>query len=127
EGDAQAAESTIARLREQIERHEVRAPVSGTIADVAALRTGAYVAGGQKLATVVPHGGLIIVGEFAPAAVLGRIHPGQPARLRLDGFPWAQYGMIDARVVRVAGEVRDGLVRVEFEPARQGASRLALQ
>jgi membrane fusion protein, adhesin transport system len=127
EGDAQAAESTIARLQEQIERHEVRAPVSGTIADVAALRTGAYVAAGQKLATVVPHGGLIIVGEFAPAAVLGRIHPGQPARLRLDGFPWAQYGMIDARVVRVAGEVRDGLVRVEFEPARQDAPRLPLQ
>jgi adhesin transport system membrane fusion protein len=127
QGDAQAAESTIAILREDIQRHEVRSPVSGTIADLAALRTGAYVAAGQKLATVVPHGGLIIVGEFAPAAVLGRIHPGQPARLRLDGFPWAQYGMIDARVVRVAGEVRDGLVRVEFEPARQDAPRLPLQ
>jgi membrane fusion protein (multidrug efflux system) len=127
QGDAQAAESTIARLREEIERHEVRAPVSGKIADVAALRSGAYVAAGQTLATVVPHGGLIIVGEFAPAAVLGRIHPGQSARLRLDGFPWAQYGMIEARVLRVAGEVRDGLVRVEFEPRRDGAPKLVLQ
>jgi adhesin transport system membrane fusion protein len=127
QGEAQAAESTIARLREEIERHAVRAPVSGTIGDVAVLRTGAYVAAGQKLATVVPHGGLIIVADFAPAAVLGRIRPGQEARLRLDGFPWAQYGMLDARVLRVAGEVRDGLVRVEFQPARQGASGLALQ
>jgi membrane fusion protein, adhesin transport system len=127
QGDALAAESTIARLHEQIERHVVRAPVSGTVADLPVLRTGAYVAAGQKLATVVPHGGLIIVADFAPAAVLGRIHPGQPARLRLDGFPWAQYGMIDARVLRVAGEVRDGLVRVEFEPAKQGAPKLALQ
>lgn len=127
QGDAQAAESTIARLQEEIERHTVRAPVSGTIADVAVLRTGAYVAAGQKLATVVPRGGLIIVGDFVPAAVLGRIHAGQPARLRLDGFPWAQYGMIEARVVRVAGEVRDGLVRVEFEPAKEGAPKLALQ
>ncbi|GAB3775114.1 hypothetical protein GCM10028796_50640 [Ramlibacter monticola] len=127
QGEAQAAESTIARLGEEIERHTVRAPVSGTIADVAVLRTGAYVAAGQKLATVVPHGGLIIVGDFVPAAVLGRIRPGQAARLRLDGFPWAQYGMIDARVVRVAGEVRDGLVRVEFEPSQHGAGRLVLQ
>jgi len=127
QGEAQAAESTIARLGEEIERHEVRAPVGGTIADLAVLRTGAYVAAGQKLATVVPHGGLIIVGEFVPAAVLGRIHPGQAARLRLDGFPWAQYGMIDARVVRVAGEVRDGLVRVEFQPLRQVEPKLPLQ
>jgi len=127
QGEAQVAESTIARLREEIDRHTVRAPVSGTIADVAMLRTGAFVAAGQKLATVVPHGGLIIVGEFAPAAVLGRIHPGQSARLRLDGFPWAQYGTIEARVVRVAGEVRDGLVRVEFEPTGNGASKLPLQ
>jgi adhesin transport system membrane fusion protein len=127
QGEAQAAGSTIARLTEEIERHSVRSPVSGTVADLAVLRTGAYVAAGQKLATVVPHGGLIIVGDFAPAAVLGRIHPGQPARLRLDGFPWAQYGMIEARVLRVAGEVRDGLVRVEFEPAAQGAPKFALQ
>lgn len=127
EGEAKAAESTIARLADDMERHAVRAPVAGTIADVAALRPGAYVAAGQKLATVVPHGGLIIVADFAPAAVLGRIHPGQPARLRLDGFPWAQYGTIEARVLRVAGEVRDGLVRVEFEPASQATPGLALQ
>jgi adhesin transport system membrane fusion protein len=127
QGEAQAAESTIARLADDIERHVVRAPVSGTIADVAALRTGGYVAAGQRIATVVPHGGLMIVADFAPAAVLGRIHPGQPARLRLDGFPWAQYGTIEARVARVAGEVRDGLVRVEFEPAGQATPRLSLQ
>lgn len=127
EGEAQAAQVTIARLREEIDRHVVRAPVGGTVADVVALRTGAYVAQGQKLATVVPHGGLIIVADFAPAAVLGRIRAGQPARLRLEGFPWAQYGSIEATVTRVAGEVRDGLVRVEFEPAAHAAPRLALQ
>ena len=40
--------------------------------------------------------------------------PGQPARLRLDGYPWAQYGLVKARVSSVASEVRDGLVRVEL-------------
>jgi membrane fusion protein (multidrug efflux system) len=34
--------------------------------------------------------------------------------MRLDGFPWAQYGSIDAKVNRVGSEIRDGQVRVEF-------------
>ena len=127
QGEAASSEATIVRLKQDIDRHIVRAPVSGTVADVAALHTGAYVGQGERLATVVPHGGLIIVADFAPAAVLGRIRPGQHARLRLDGFPWAQYGSIEATVTRVAGEVRDGLVRVEFAPALSAAPRLALQ
>jgi membrane fusion protein (multidrug efflux system) len=66
---------------------------------------------------VVPKGDLIIVAEFNPAAVLGRVRQGQRAHLRLDGFPWTQYGSVDATVGRVASEVRDGLVRIELVPA----------
>jgi membrane fusion protein (multidrug efflux system) len=40
--------------------------------------------------------------------------------MRLDGFPWAQYGSIDATVSRVATEIRDGVVRIEFTPAHIG-------
>jgi membrane fusion protein (multidrug efflux system) len=36
--------------------------------------------------------------------------------MRLDGFPWAQYGAVPATVETVAGEVRDGTVRVELAP-----------
>jgi membrane fusion protein (multidrug efflux system) len=34
--------------------------------------------------------------------------------MRLDGFPWAQYGSVEAKVVRVAGEIRDNALRVEL-------------
>jgi membrane fusion protein (multidrug efflux system) len=59
--------------------------------------------------------------------VLGRIQPGQVARLRLDGFPWAQYGSIDAKVSRVASEIRDGQARVEFAIAPASAMNKVLQ
>jgi len=59
----------------------------------------------------------MIVADFAPASAMGRVRPGQPGRMRLDGFPWAQFGSIEARVGRVATEIRDNQVRVEFVPS----------
>jgi membrane fusion protein (multidrug efflux system) len=127
EGEFQTTQATIARLKQDIEKHLVRAPIAGTVGDVVPLRIGAYVAEGQKLATVVPRGGLIVVAEFNPAAVLGRLHEGQSARLRLDGFPWAQFGSIEARVSRVATEIRENLVRVEFTLVAASTRNIVMQ
>ena len=49
-----------------------------------------------------------------PAAAVGRIRPGQAARLRLEGFPWTQYGLLRATVSAVGNEADAGLVRVEL-------------
>jgi membrane fusion protein, adhesin transport system len=127
EGERTTAAASVARLRQDIDELTVRAPVSGTIGDLVPLRNGAFVAAGQKLATVIPRGGWLIVADFQPAAVLGRIQPGQRGRMRLDGFPWSEFGTLEARVVRVASELRDGLVRVEFTPELPLGSRLVLQ
>ena len=127
EGEMATIQASVARLTLDIEKHFVRAPVSGRIGDAPPLRVGANVNQSQKLATVVPEGDLMVVAEFAPAAVLGRIQSGQSARLRLDGFPWAQYGSIDATVSRVGSEIRDGQVRVEFAVLPSGAPRQLMQ
>jgi len=42
------------------------------------------------------------------------VRNGQPARVRLEGFPWTQYGSPTAIVASVAGEPRDGTIRVEL-------------
>jgi membrane fusion protein (multidrug efflux system) len=127
EGDLTTTRATIDRLKQDIQKHLVRSPVDGVVGDVVPLRVGAYVAEGQKLATVVPRGGLIAVAEFNPAAVLGRVKPGMPARLRLEGFPWAQFGTIEATVSHVASEIRDNMVRVEFTPVASPTRNIVMQ
>jgi membrane fusion protein (multidrug efflux system) len=127
EADQAAAEAAVHGLNAEIDKHLVRAPVAGRVGDALALPAGAYVAAGAQLATVVPKGDLIIVAQFNPASVLGRVRPGQRAHLRLDGFPWTQYGGVDATVGRVASEVRDGLVRVELVPALAAAPGAIVQ
>ena len=127
EGDQRTTRATLERLRQDVERLVVRAPVAGVLGEVAPLGAGSYVAAGQKLATIVPRGDLIIVAEFSPAAVLGRIRPGQQGRMQLDGFPWAEYGTLAARVASVGTEIREQRVRVELVPEPTAAVQAWLQ
>jgi multidrug resistance efflux pump len=104
-----------------------RAPVAGRLGEVATLQVGGMVHVGARLGAVVPPGALKIMTDFLPPAALGRIQPGQPARLRLEGFPWTQYGDVAATVASVASEVREGRVRVELAVRPEAAPLIPLQ
>lgn len=126
-GELETGKITMARLNQEIELHAIRAPANGAIGDLAALQYGKFVAIGEKLGSVVPDNEIKIVADFPPASVLGRIHAGQKAEMRLDGFPWAQFGGIPAVVSRTGSEIRDNLVRVEFTPQASPGSAIILQ
>lgn len=127
QGQQSTTTAAIQRLDHEIEQRRIRAPLAGQLGEVATLRTGAFVEEGGKLGAVIPPGKLKIVAEFAPPAALGRIRPGQHGRLRLQGYPWTQYGSIRTTVVSVAGEIRDGRVRVELSAEPEPGSRIPLQ
>jgi multidrug resistance efflux pump len=127
EGEQARARATAERLRYEVQRRLIRAPVAGRLGEIATLRQGAYVQEGDKLAAVVPAGDLKIVAEFMPPVALGRIRAGQPARLRLDSFNWAQYGSVDATVSSVASEAHNGRVRVELRVAPEPMAVIPLQ
>jgi membrane fusion protein (multidrug efflux system) len=115
EGELATAQAAASRFEYEVERRILRAPVDGRIAEVADdLRVGAVVDEADRLASIVPESPLRIVAQFSPASAIGRVRPGQPARVRLLGFPWAEYGSLRAEVTAVADELRDGLVRVEL-------------
>ena len=119
--------ATIQRLQYEIDRRRIRAPISGRLGECAALRPGSHISEGQQLGVILPPGKLEVIAEFQPSAALGRIHPGQSAVLRLQGFPWAQYGTVSARVSGVAAEIRDGKVRVELALNPAMRSRIPVQ
>lgn len=126
DGDSRNIRTALGRLDFEIDRRVIRAPVAGVIGEAAVLRPGAFLTAGQKLTAIVPSGGTILVAQFPPAAAMGRIRPGQLARIRMEGFPWMQYGSLTGRVERVASEVRDNIVRVELSIQPSG-SRIPLQ
>lgn len=127
DGEIHTVEATLARLAHTIDQTRVRAPIAGYLGEVATLQPGAVVRQGDTLGVVLPAGTLRVVANFPPAIALGRVRPGQPARLRLDGFPWAQYGSLAATVTSVATETRRGAIRVELHLDPKTPTAIPLQ
>jgi membrane fusion protein (multidrug efflux system) len=119
--------AALGRLEHEIDLRRVRAPVKGRLGDVATLRVGAVVKEGDKLGAVIPTGDIRIVADYTPGSAVGRIRPGQSARMHPEGFPWTQYGSLRATVERVANEPRSGRIRVELVVARDPGGAIPLQ
>jgi multidrug resistance efflux pump len=122
-----ALEASARSVAHDVELRTLRAPVAGRLGEIMPLQVGSFVREGARVAAVVPRRGLLVVAEFEPALALGRVRAGQLARLRLDGFPWVQFGAVPLRVTRVASEVREGKVRVELALEGDTPAALPLQ
>jgi multidrug resistance efflux pump len=127
DGERQVAEARARLLDQEISLRQIRAPISGHVESVVELRPGSVVDAGTRLASVVPSGGLRAVAFYDPATSVGRVRPGQRARLRLLGFPWTKYGSVPALVNRVGSEPKDGQVRVELLLQPTPGSSIPLQ
>ena len=126
QGESDIELAAIQRLEHDISEHQLRAPISGRIGEVVEVRVGSVIAVAQKLGAIIPPGSPRAVAQFSPV-VVGRLKPGQPARLRLAGFPWTQYGTVPAKVSNIDTEPRDGLIRVELTLHPLPTSRIPLE
>jgi multidrug resistance efflux pump len=127
DGQRAAAEAAVSRREGAAEERRICAPVDGRLAEIMPLQVGAVIREGDRLASIVPERQVVMaVAEFPPPA-LGRVRAGQSARLRLDGFPWTQYGHLPATVHSVASETREGRVRVELTVHHVPSSPIPLE
>jgi membrane fusion protein (multidrug efflux system) len=127
EAQITTVDAAIERLQYEIDRRQIRAPMDGRLGEIAVIQPGSVIKEGDKLGAIIPSGLLQAVAQFPPQTALGRLHAGQLARFRLDGFPWMEYGTLTAHVSRIASEVRDGSVRVEFSLDPGSGSPIPLQ
>lgn len=81
---AQAARATVEQARINLERAEIKAPVSGVVG-ARAVRPGQYVRPGSALMSVVPLGDAYVVANFKETQV-ARLRIGQPVAIKADAF-----------------------------------------
>ncbi len=116
-GSALTATETRLRLAEnQVSLSAVTMPVSGIVAEMKVASVGQLVAVGQVVGTVVPDGVPLIVEAAVPNRDVGFVRPGIEGRVKVDAYPFQQFGTLRARVRTVLpGLGRDNNFTVRLE------------
>lgn len=107
-------DADLARLTAQIQQLEVRAPVAGTVEQVAAVSAGSLVQPGDLLAVVSPTSELVVESRVTPRDI-GLVRQGQRTRVEVEGFDRARWGVLPGVVQVVSSDVQVDNGRSSFK------------
>lgn len=98
---AQASEFTagFTKTQDTLKDKTLRAPISGTVQELAVHTIGGVVTPAQPLMIVVPNKGTLIVEAMVNNRDVGFVHIGQTAEVKVDTFSFTRYGLIEGKVI----------------------------
>lgn len=102
------------RLAQELAKHEhrqglleLRAPVDGTVKDLATHTIGTVAAPGTILMTLIPRDEPMVAEVWVGNDDVGFIHTGQRVKVKLASYPFQKYGMLDGTVLRVSADATE--------------------
>ena len=105
---------------------QLRAPVSGTVQQLAVHTVGGVVTPAQPLLAVVPSEETLEVEATVLNKDIGFVRPGQRATIKIESFPYTRYGYLEGVVETVSHDAaQDEKMGLVF-PARVRLERAAL-
>nr|WP_244749083.1 HlyD family type I secretion periplasmic adaptor subunit [Methylobacterium indicum] len=97
-------------LRKAVRRREMlqlRAPVAGTVQQLAVATIGGVVQPARPLMVIVPDGAEIEVEAHLLDKEVGFVRVGQPVRVKLEAFPFTEYGLVPGLVEGISRDAID--------------------
>jgi hemolysin D len=99
----------------------LKAPISGTVQQLAVSSLGQVVTSGQPLLTIVPLDQSLEIKAMVANQDIGFVEAGQNAVVKVDSFPFTRYGTIDGTVERVSRDAVDERDATELSDAANAA------
>jgi membrane fusion protein, hemolysin D len=93
---------------QKLEQQLLRAPVDGTVQQLAIHSVGGVVTPAQQVMMIVPADSHLEVEAMIPNRDIGFISPGQEAQVKIDTFNFTRYGLLHGKVLTVS---HDAIVR----------------
>ena len=101
EANVKTSEEKIRMAETKISLTTITMPVSGTIAELKVNNSGELIAAGAMVASVAPDGVPLVVEAAVENKDIGFVKPGLEARIKVDAYPFQQFGTVPGQVVRV--------------------------
>ena len=113
DGELAEERPPIAQIERRISDLTVEAPFDGVVEALApGITAGQVLPLNSWILTVAPEERFEFEATFLSSQAAGRISTGQSAEIEFFALPWTQFGTLDASVVRVGNEERDGNIDV---------------
>jgi len=97
----------LARHQHRQQLLELRAPVDGTVKDLATHTAGTVAAPGTILMTLVPHDETLIAEVWVGNQDVGFVRPGQDVKIKLAPFQFQKYGMVEGAIDQVSADATE--------------------
>lgn len=120
EREQRQAQSRRDALQFSLGQAMVLAPADATL-EAMLVKAGDVIQPGQAIGRLVPKGAPLQVVAFLPEKDRAFVKPGDEAKLELEQLPYAEFGTLKARVVRIAGDLASAQ---EIQEAMGEAGRL---
>lgn len=91
--------------RADLERTEIRSPVSGQVVGLSVQTVGAVVQPGQKLMDIVPQGETLLLEARVDPHLIDRVRPGLATDVRFSAFSHAPQLVVQGELLSISGDL----------------------
>jgi HlyD family secretion protein len=84
----------------------LKAPVDGTVLALNLQNTGEVVKPGDTIIEIAPEGAKLVLSATLPNQEAGFITEGMPVKIKLDAYPYQDYGVINGTVSSVSADAK---------------------
>ncbi|WP_017327790.1 HlyD family type I secretion periplasmic adaptor subunit [Synechococcus sp. PCC 7336] len=95
--------SQLTQAEQNMEYEEVRAPIDGAVFDLQVIRPGAVVNASEPIMQIVPSD-RYVARVFITNSDIGFVHTGMPVDVRVDSFPFSEFGDIKGQLVHIGSD-----------------------
>lgn len=104
QGKISETQNLLVSAQTKLQNKYLRAPVSGIVLSLDLKNTGEVLEPGNIVAEIAPEGVELVVSATLPNKEAGFIEPGMPVQVKLDAYPYQDYGVIPGRVMEISAD-----------------------
>jgi len=94
----------ILKAQTRVNELQLKAPVAGTVQQLAVNTVGGVVTPAEKLMLIVPGEDALRVEAWIPNKDIGFVQDGQAAEIKIETFPFTKYGVIDGEITNISND-----------------------